>query len=204
MQEKDGFALGGRVDRYEGLKVVQTDFSPAEEVKIYHVPSIDFSGLDHPIPGTPLLWSVAASTAGLKRVQPNFATAGLTWRLDLRPEISLPLRFDGWHVLASAAVRETAYTRSRQTPYGNNATPVESDQGINRADVDLSVDIRPPTLERTFTVSPAGSASSAMRFATPSSPTSPIATSTASTTSSASCASTRSTSKATPTSCSTA
>jgi LPS-assembly protein len=151
-QQKEGFSLDARVDRYEGLKVVQTDFSPAEEVKIYHVPSIDFTGMDHPIPGTPLFWNVAASTAGLKRVEPGFATAGLTWRLDLRPEISLPLHFDGWHVMASAAVRETAYTRSRQTPYGNNAVPVESDQGLNRADVDFLVDIRPPALERTFTV----------------------------------------------------
>jgi len=151
-QQKEGFSVDARTDRYEGLKVVQTDFSPAEEVKIYHVPSIDFTGMDHPIPGTPLLWSATASTAGLKRVEPGFATAGLTWRLDLRPEISLPLRFDGWHLMASAAVRETAYTRSRQTPYGNNAIPVESNQGLNRADVDLLVDIRPPALERTFTV----------------------------------------------------
>ena len=151
-QQKQGFSLDARVDRYEGLKVVQTDFSPSAEVKIYHVPSIDFTGMDHPIPGTPLLWSVTASTAGLKRVEPFFATAGLTWRLDLRPEISLPLHFDGWHLLASAAVRETAYTRSREVPYGNNATPVQSDQGLNRADLDLIVNLRPPVLERTFPV----------------------------------------------------
>ncbi|HSY36698.1 MAG TPA: LPS assembly protein LptD [Acidobacteriaceae bacterium] len=151
-QQKQGFSLDARIDRYEGLKVVQTDFSPSAEVKIYHVPSIDFTGMDHPIPGTPLLWSATASTAGLKRVEPFFATAGLTWRLDLRPEISLPLHFDGWHVLASAAVRETAYTRSREAPYGNNAVPVQSDQGLNRADLDFIVDIRPPVLERTFIV----------------------------------------------------
>jgi LPS-assembly protein len=151
-QQKQGLSLDARVDRYEGLKVVQTDFSPSEEVKIYHVPSIDFTGMDHPIPGTPLLWSATASTAGLKRVEPDFATAGLTWRLDLRPEISLPLHFDGWHLLASAAVRETAYTRSREVPYGNNAIPVQSGQGLNRADLDFIVDIRPPVLERTFIV----------------------------------------------------
>jgi LPS-assembly protein len=152
-QQKKGFSLDARVDRYEGLKVVQTDVNPSAEVKIYHVPSIDFTGMDHHIPGTPFLWSVTASTAGLKRVEPYFATAGLTWRLDLRPEISLPLHFDGWHILASAAVRETAYTRSRQTPYINNAIPVQSDQGINRADLDFIVDIRPPVLERSFPVS---------------------------------------------------
>jgi LPS-assembly protein len=151
-QQKRGFSTDTRFDRYEGLKVVQTDFSPEEEVKIYHVPSIDFTGLDHPIPGTPFLWSVTASTAGLKRVEPAFATAGLTWRLDLRPEISVPLRFEGWHVLASAAIRETAYSRSRQTPYGNNATPVQLKSGLNRSDADFTVDIRPPAIERTFIV----------------------------------------------------
>ncbi|MGA7158564.1 MAG: LPS assembly protein LptD [Acidobacteriaceae bacterium] len=151
-QQKDGFSFDTRFDRYEGLKVVQTDFSPGEEVKIYHVPSFDFTGLDRRIPGTPLLWSVTASTAGLKRVEPNFATAGLTWRADLRPELSLPLRFDGWHILASAAARETAYSRSRQTPYGNNATPIQSDTALSRSDLDFNVDIRPPAVERTFTV----------------------------------------------------
>ena len=151
-QQKQGFSFDTRIDRYEGLKVVQTNVNPSAEVKILHVPSIDFTGMDHPIPGTPFLWSVTASTAGLKRVEPRFATAGLTWRLDLRPEISLPLHFDGWHILASAAVRETVYTRSRQTPYGNNSIPVQSDQGLNRADLDFIVDVRPPTLERTFPV----------------------------------------------------
>ncbi len=152
MEQKNGFALDARFDRYEGLKVVQTSVNPSEEVKIYHAPSIDFTGLDRRIPGTPFLWSVTASTAGLKRSEPNFATAGLTWRLDLRPEISLPLHFDGWNVLPSVAVRETLYSRSRQTPYGNNAVPVQLKQGLNRADADIRVDIRPPVIERTFDI----------------------------------------------------
>ncbi len=152
MEDRDGFATDTRFDRYQGLKVVQTDFNPPEEVKIFHVPSIDFTGLDHRIDGTPFLWSIIASSAGLKRVEPDFATAGITWRLDLRPELSLPLRFDGWHILASAAARETAYSRSRQAPYGVGATPIQLDSSLNRSDVDFNVDIRPPVLERTFTV----------------------------------------------------
>jgi LPS-assembly protein len=150
--QKNGFSLDARVDRYEGLKVVPTTTTPGEEVKIYHAPSIDFTGLDHQIPGTPLLWSVTASAAGLKRVQPNFSTSGITERFDLRPELSFPLAFAGWHTLSSIAVRETAYSRSRQTPYGNNAVPIELNTPINRADVDLSVDIRPPVIERTFEI----------------------------------------------------
>lgn len=55
-------------------------------------------------------------------------------------------------MLASVATRETAYTRSRVAPYANNAIPIESNEPLNRSDVDLNLDIRPPALERTFTV----------------------------------------------------
>jgi LPS-assembly protein len=147
-----GFSLDGRTDRYQGLKVVPTTTTPGEEVKIFHVPSIDFTGLDHAIPGTPLLWSVTASAAGLKRVQPNFSTGGIVERIDLRPELSLPLAFAGWHTLSSIAVRETAYSRSRQAPYVNGVAPIEINTPLSRSSLDLRVDIRPPVLERTFTV----------------------------------------------------
>jgi len=147
-----GYSLDVRVDRYEGLKVVPTTTTAGEEIKIFHAPSIDFTGLDHPIPGTPLLWSVTASAAGLSRIQPNFSTGGITERIDLRPEISLPLTFGGWHTMSSVSLRETAYSRSRQVPYTNGATPIELNTPISRGSLDLSVDIRPPTIERTFNV----------------------------------------------------
>ncbi len=166
IDQKNGFSYDARFDRYQGLKIVPTDFSPSEEVKIYHVPSLDLTGLDRPIAGTPLLWSFTGSAAGLKRVDPNFTTSGLTWRMDLRPELSLPLRFDGWHMLANAAVRETLYSNSQQpiqssgssstttssTTVGTGTPLVELNSPLNRADADLSVDLRPPVLERTFTV----------------------------------------------------
>ena len=158
--QKNGFSADIRADRYEGLKVVQTDTNPEKEVKIFHAPSLDFTGLDHPIPGTPFLWSVTASAAGLSRVQPSistqpaFSTGGLTQRFDLRPEFSLPVHFDGWHIFASVAARETAYSRSRSRSASDStaATPVELNTPLNRADADLSLDIHPPVLERTFTV----------------------------------------------------
>lgn len=150
--QKNGYSLDGRVDRYEGQKVVPIGTTPGVEVKIYHAPSIDFTGLDHPIPGTRLLWSVNTSAAGLKRVEPDFSSSGLTERLDLRPEIALPLHAGGWHTLASVAVRETVYSKSRVAPYGNNAIPIQLQTPLNRADVEVSLDIRPPIIERTFTV----------------------------------------------------
>jgi LPS-assembly protein len=151
-REKSGYVLDARADRYEGLKVVPINTTAGEEVKIFHVPSLDFTGVDHHIGGTPLLWSLTASATGLKRVQPHFATSGITERVDLRPEISLPLRFDGWHILASVAAEETAYSRSRVAPYGPNAKPIELTDPLNRADVDVKIDMRPPAIERTFTV----------------------------------------------------
>jgi LPS-assembly protein len=157
--EDNGYAVDVRGDRYEGLKVVPVKTQPGEEVKIFHAPSIDFTGIDHNLPGTPLLWNINASAAGLKRIQPNFVSSGMIERLDLRPELSLPLSFAGWHTLSSIAVRETFYSRSRQVPYnlktgvnGPNATPIEVTAPLNRADFEVSVDIRPPAIERTFNV----------------------------------------------------
>jgi LPS-assembly protein len=147
-----GFSLDGRADRYQGLKVVPTTTTPGEEVRIFHVPSLDFSGDDHRISGTPLLWSVTASAAGLKRVQPNFSTSGITERIDLRPEFSLPFTFGGWHTFSSLALRETAYSRSRQAPYANGTVPIELSSPLNRTSIEMDVNIRPPVLERTFNV----------------------------------------------------
>jgi LPS-assembly protein len=152
MHQKNGFASDFRLDRYQGLKVVPINLTPGEEVKIFHAPSIDFTAVDHRIPQTPLLWSLTASAAGLKRVQPNFVSSGIIERLDLRPELALPFAFAGWHTLSYVAVEETFYSRSRKEPYGPNATPNELTTPINRASVEINVDIRPPVLERTFQV----------------------------------------------------
>lgn len=153
-QQKNGYSFDGLFDRYQGLKVVPIGTNPGFEVKIFHAPSIDFTAVDHPIAGTPLRWSMRSSVSGLKRIQPNFVSSGMTERMDLRPELSLPLAFAGWHMLSSAAVRETFYSRSREAPYGPNATPVELTAPVNRADLDLRVDVRPPVIERTFHVAP--------------------------------------------------
>jgi LPS-assembly protein len=160
--QANGYSLDIRGDRYEGLKIIPVRKQPGEEVKIFHAPSIDFTGIDRHIPGTPLLWNIDASVAGLKRIQPNFTSSGIIERLNLRPELSLPLAFAGWHTLSSIAVRETFYSRSRQVPYNltnpnlpanpPNAAPIELTQPLNRSDFEINLDIRPPTIERTFTV----------------------------------------------------
>ncbi len=155
VHEADGFFEAGRADRYQGLKMAAvpatptTPAQPEEQVRIFHAPSLDFASTEHEIGNSGVQWSMWGSYAGLSRVQPNFSTGGLTQRLDIHPEISYPLSFDGWKLRSSVAIRETAYSRSRQTPY-TIGPPVELPNALNRADVEAEVDLRPPVLERTF------------------------------------------------------
>ncbi len=67
---------------------------------------------------------------------------------------SLPLTGGGWSLAAEAAVRETAYTIS-QTPDltgANGGVPTISHDALNRSDFEASVDLRPPAVERDFTL----------------------------------------------------
>jgi LPS-assembly protein len=155
VHEWDGYDADVRFDRYQGLKrtaVAATPTTPAvpeQQIHIFHAPAADFSSTEHEIGRSGLQWSLMASHAGLSRVQPNFSTGGLTQRFDLRPEISYPMSFDGWRLRASVGARETAYSRSRQTPY-TGAVPVELPLKLNRTDVEAEADLRPPVIERTF------------------------------------------------------
>ncbi|HLI78092.1 MAG TPA: LPS assembly protein LptD, partial [Acidobacteriaceae bacterium] len=151
-RQTNGWSVDARVDRYQGLKQVPLNGSLGEQVHILHAPSFDLDGVDRRIAGTPLLWTVNASVAGLKRAQPNFTSSGIIERVDVRPELSLPLHFDGWNLRASLATRETFYSRSRQTPYPAGVPPIELTAPVNRADVEMEVALRPPAVERDFTV----------------------------------------------------
>ena len=154
--QNHGLDIAVRADRYQGLKRVPVGTSPGEQVHILHVPTLQFTAVDrpiaHPLANTPLLFTLTGSMSGLKRSQPNFTSSGIIERLDLLPQLSLPLHGDGWNVLASIAARETFYTRSRKTSFTPGQPPLESTDSVNRAAVDVNIDIRPPIIERTFPV----------------------------------------------------
>jgi LPS-assembly protein len=156
VHEANGYAEAVRADRYQGLKTAAeaasgtTPAMPEKQVRIFHAPSLDFNSTEHELGRSGLFWTLQASEAGLSRVQPDFSTGGLTQRVDVHPELAYPLRFDGWKLRASVAMRDTFYSRSRQTPYGRTFTPVELPEGINRADGEAEVDLRAPVVERTF------------------------------------------------------
>ncbi|WP_188552292.1 LPS-assembly protein LptD [Edaphobacter dinghuensis] len=156
VHEANGFASDVRADRYQGLKRIAvpatptTPAIPAQEVRIFHAPAIETYSTDHALGTTGLLWNIEASTGGLKRVQPNFVSSGVTQRFDLHPEIAYPLKLGEWKFLPSLGVRETLYSRSLEPPKSAGEASVEHRGGLSRSDVEAQVDIRPPVIERTF------------------------------------------------------
>ena len=161
VREFDGFEAAGRADRYQGLKRAAVIAEPAtattaaiaavpeQQIRIFHVPSLDFNATDHRLGVTPLLWSLESSAAGMKRVQPNFVSGGITERFDLHPQIALPLSGGGWNLFSSVGLRDTYYSRSRQVQTPGVPT-IERTRNLNRADAEFQVELRPPVLERTF------------------------------------------------------
>ena len=153
IREWDGMAASLEGDRYQGEKRIATTvpLQTEEQVRIFHAPSLEFTTTDHALGTTGLEWNVDSSVTALKRTQPGFATGGMVERLDVHPELIYPLHFDGWNLQPSVAGRETFYSRSRlPTVPGVAGPPVESLAPLNRADLEVELDLRPPVLERTF------------------------------------------------------
>jgi LPS-assembly protein len=75
-------------------------------------------------------------------------------RLDFYPHVSLPLVGGGWSVIPEGAVRYTLYSKSQNPDLtgANGGTPTIDHEGLNRSDVEASIDVRPPTLERDYTL----------------------------------------------------
>jgi LPS-assembly protein len=151
--EQNGYAAAFYNDRYQGIKrIAVTDslgniITPAQQIRIFHAPTLDFSSVDHTLGRSGFVWDLDASASGLKRVQPNFQTSGIVERYDLRPELAYPLHGGGWNLRPMIAVRETYYSRSRV----NSTVLAESTSGLNRADLEAQIDGRMPVIERTFT-----------------------------------------------------
>lgn len=143
-------AAGLTFNRYQSFESNATSVSGQEEIIIWHVPTAQLDELDHNLAGTPFRWGLRASGSGLSRSEPGFHTAHLVPRLDLYPYLSLPMHFNGWTALPTAALRDTFYGKS-QTPAPLGSLPTERDATLNRKDLEFSADLRPPALERDFT-----------------------------------------------------
>jgi len=145
----DGFFLSGMAERYQNFQGIDA----GDVVTISHAPSLDVSGVDHPLWRSPFYWAFDASLGGVGRSEPRLPSgqpglrSGLLGRFDFNPEISLPLQFRGWALRPELTLRDTFYT-ARLVP-GVNGGTVPADP-INRRALETAVELRPPTLERIF------------------------------------------------------
>jgi LPS-assembly protein len=155
----NGFSFNGFTERYQNF----LSTTPGQVITILHAPSFDFSSVDRPIAGTPLYWSVDSSAAGLSRSEPEqcstaglvqsctaaFRTSNLLGRLDVTPEISLPILFRGWSVRPDLTLHETYYTERLLGATANNTEQAVGGD-IDRHALETAVELRPPVLERVF------------------------------------------------------
>jgi LPS-assembly protein len=121
-----------------------------DEVKILRLPLVRYDVLDRPLGSGLLYWGLGSSLGYLNRSEPFFHSRNVG-RIDFYPHLSMPLSGAGWSFLPEVALRDTAYTIS-QTPRltGQFATPVISHSALNRTDLEASIDIRPPALEKDY------------------------------------------------------
>jgi LPS-assembly protein len=122
-----------------------------DEVRILHLPSLRFDVLDEPLHTSPLYWRMGSSVSYLGRSESGFHVRNMG-RFDLYPHLSLPMVGGGWSLVPEVALRETFYTGSQDPDLTgtNGGTPTVSHDPLSRSDVEASIDLRPPALERDF------------------------------------------------------
>jgi LPS-assembly protein len=127
------------------------------EVRILHLPSVRFDAVDQPFPGIPrklppVYWGLGSSLGDMDRAEPHFHARDVG-RLDIYPHMEWPIHLGDWQIRPELALRTTQYSGS-QIPdlAGTNfgGVPFVQHNPLNRSDLEASLDIRAPALERDF------------------------------------------------------
>jgi LPS-assembly protein len=145
--QHNGFIPSVALDRFQTF----ASSTKGDEARILRLPSLRYDVLSQPLGASPLYWSFGSSLAYLSRSEPGFHARNVG-RVDFYPHLSLPFSADGWRFVPEVALRDTFYTGS-QTPdlsESNGGTPTISHESLNRNDLEASLDIRPPAIERDF------------------------------------------------------
>ncbi len=146
-QRHDAVGLAGP------LRVLCQHQPNGNEVKILRLPLVRYDVLDRPLGSSPFYWGLGSSLGYLNRSEPFFHSRNVV-RLDFYPHLSMPFGAGGWSFLPEVALRDTAYTISQIPNLSTTRdTPTISHDAINRKDVEASIEIRPPALERDFELS---------------------------------------------------
>lgn len=147
--DRHGFVPSGYFSRLQTFAGTTT----GDEARILHLPALRFDTLDRPFGTSPLYWGLNSSLSHMSRSEPDFHAYNLG-RLDVYPHLSLPIVVAGWSVVPEVALRETFYSGSEAPDLtgANGGTPTVSHDPLNRHDLEASLDLRPPALERDFTI----------------------------------------------------
>ena len=145
----DGYVPSAYLERLQNF----ASANQGDEVRILHLPSLRFDVLSEPLHTSPFDWRMASSLSYLGRSEYGFHVRNLG-RFDFYPHLSLPLAGGGWSITPEVALRETFYTGSQDPDLtgANGGTPTVSHDALSRSDFEASVDVRPPALERDFTI----------------------------------------------------
>lgn len=145
--ERNGRVPSVSFERFE----TYANTTNGDEVRILHLPNLRYDVLDRPLGKSIVSWGLGSSLNYLSRSEPNFHARNVG-RFDFYPHIFLPLVGGGWSLTAEAALRDTMYTIS-QTPDlldQHHRVPTISHDPLNRSDLEASINIRPPVMERDF------------------------------------------------------
>ncbi len=144
---RNGFVPSVSFTRFQAF----ASTAKGDEVRFLHLPNLRYDVLDRPLRNSSLRGGMESSLSFLSRSEPNFHARNVG-RIDVYPHLILPLEGGGWSVLAEAALRGTSYTISQVPDLtgANGYIPTISHDPLHRLDVEASVDIRPPAVERDY------------------------------------------------------
>jgi LPS-assembly protein len=136
------------------------------QARILHLPTLRFDVLDRPLSASGLYWGLGTSLGYMGRSEPGEpislgGPAGTAFharnagRIDFSPHLSLPLVGSGWSLVPEVALRETVYSISQNPDLlnKNGGVPTISHDSLLRSDIEASVDLRPPAIEREYNFS---------------------------------------------------
>jgi LPS-assembly protein len=119
--------------------------APGDNIIIRKLPELQFLSREHEVLSGPLpVWVSFETSAGLlHRTEPDFQTRQFVDRLDFNPRITSALRWKGFSLIPSFAVRETEYGSSFQDSRVTG-------KDFLRSSREISVELLTPSLARVF------------------------------------------------------
>jgi LPS-assembly protein len=164
----NGFIPSVNLDRFESFSGTAADSTApvvnVPEVRLLHLPTLRFDVADRPLlPSasssaptfSPVYWGLGSSIGDFDRAEPHFHARNVG-RIDIYPHIELPIHLGDWNFLPTLGLRTTEYSGSQIPDLANthfDGVPIVQHNPINRSDVEVSLDIRPPAFERDFDLS---------------------------------------------------